>query len=66
MANPKPLRVSITLTLEVENPADWSLAFGIEGRRNIAADVREYVLDGVQQYGVFGNGEVDAKIVKRN
>lgn len=56
------MKINVTLTIDIKDPADWTLAFGVEGAANIRTDVREYVLNNVQQSGVFGNGEVDADV----
>lgn len=61
----KPLRVTVTLAVEIENPDDWTLAFGTEGRDAIREDVREYVLHNAHD-GVFSNGEVAATIERRS
>ncbi len=29
------MKVSVTITVDIENPADWTLAFGVEGYRRI-------------------------------
>lgn len=59
---PRPLKVKVTVTVTLKDPADWTLAFGVEGRREIAKDVKSYIGNGVIDYGVFGDGEVDANI----
>jgi hypothetical protein len=56
------MKVSVTITVDIENPADWTLAFGVEGYRRIQNDVREYIGNAVQNSGVFGNGEVEATV----
>lgn len=57
---PKPMKVSVTIIVELEDPSQWTLAFGVEGRAAIREDVKSYVANGVD--GVFGNGEVKAKV----
>lgn len=47
-ADTRPVRVRVTMTIEVD-PAAWSDAYGVEGRRNIAEDVRVYAVGYVQQ-----------------
>lgn len=54
--------VSVTLAIALKDVADWTTAFGIEGRAKIRQDVKGYVENGVQGMGVFGNGEVDADV----
>jgi hypothetical protein len=58
----QPLKVYVTLTITIENPAHWTTTFGVEGREAIRQDVKEYVGTSAQHLGVFGNGEVDAEI----
>lgn len=54
--------VSITLTVALKDAAEWTTTFGIAGRAAIRQDVKDYVVNGVQGMGVFGNGEVEADI----
>lgn len=61
-AEQDPMFVSVTLTVALKDPGEWTTTFGIEGRAAIRQDVKEYVINGVQGMGVFGNGEVDADI----
>lgn len=56
------MKVVVTVTVEIKDPSQWTLAFGVEGLAAIRQDVKEYVGNEVQQVGVFGNGEVDAEI----
>lgn len=62
MAEQTPLTVSVQLNVTINDLADWTTAFGIEGRDAIRRDVKEYVLNLVQGAGVFGNGEVGADV----
>lgn len=62
MRRKKPMTISVELIVTIEDPADWTTAFGVEGRANIRQDVRSYVLHTIQAAGVFGNGEVAADI----
>lgn len=59
------MKISVSLTVDLENPADWTTAFGIEDRTEIRKDVKEYVLGLVRDAGVFGNGEVPAQVTLR-
>lgn len=54
--------VSITLAIALKDVTEWTTAFGVEGRAKIRQDVKEYVENGVQGMGVFGNGEVEADV----
>ena len=56
------IRVTITVTVEIDDPDQWTTAFGVVGTKNIKDDVRHYVGDGISGYGVFGDGEVDAHV----
>lgn len=44
MAEEKPLRVRVAFTVELDSEAmeQWSMAYGVTGRRAIAEDVRRY------------------------
>jgi hypothetical protein len=59
---PKPLTVRVAMTVTLNNPGDWTTTFGVEGRAAIRQDVKEYVLYAMQNYWLFTNGEVDARI----
>ena len=61
MSDTKPVKARITITVEVD-PDEWTATFDVEGRAAIRADVKKYIGNGVQGYGVFGNGEVSAEI----
>lgn len=57
------MKVRVTLTVELDDPAQWDLAFASGTLESaIRADVKQYVLGLVQGQGVFGNGEVGAEI----
>lgn len=56
------MKVVVTVTVEIEDPSQWTLAFGVEGLAAIRQDVKEYIGNDLPQFGVFGNGEVDAEI----
>lgn len=56
------MKVTVKITVELADPGEWTLAFGEETAAEIRKSVKEYVGYGVQTMGVFGNGEVDAKI----
>lgn len=58
----QPLKVSVTLTITLDDPAQWEDTFGVAGRANVRADVKSYLGNMVQQAGVFGNGEVQAEV----
>jgi hypothetical protein len=59
---PEPLKVSVTLTITLANPDDWTIAFGEKGRAAIRDDVKSYVGNLIPESGVFGNGEVEASV----
>jgi hypothetical protein len=56
------MRISVNVTIELNDPEDWTLAFGVEGGKEIREDVKRYVGEGVASMGVFGNGEVQAEV----
>lgn len=57
---PQPMKISVTVIVELEDPSQWTTTFGVEGHTAIREDVKRYVATGVD--GVFGNGEVKAKV----
>ncbi|MFH9731941.1 hypothetical protein [Streptomyces sp. NPDC017260] len=59
---PKPLKVVVTLEVTLKDPSEWTTAFGVEGRREIAQDVKRYVASHLATGGVFSNGEVQAEV----
>lgn len=54
------VRVVLTVELDVE---DWTTAYGVSGASEIRQDVREYILNMVQQGETFcSTGEVPATV----
>jgi hypothetical protein len=51
------MKVSVTVTVDLD-PADWTMAFGVEGDAEIRQEVKDYIGNIAGQSGVFGNGEV--------
>lgn len=60
----KPMKVTVTLTVELPDPDLWTLAFGIEGATEIRQDVKRYVGGLVQQSEVL-SGEAEATVTWR-
>lgn len=60
------MKIVVTLEIEIEDPDDWTVTFGVEGKAAIRKDVKEYVENAVQGAGVFGNGEVPATVKLKN
>ncbi len=58
----EPLKVTVTLTITIEDPDEWTTTYGVQGRAKIRQDVKEYVGNGIQQSGAFGSGEITATI----
>lgn len=58
------MRIRIEMTIELDDPADWTLWTGIEGAAAIREDVKSYVVNGIEGFGVFGNGEVPAHVTR--
>lgn len=58
----KPMTITVALTVILPDPQQWTTTFGVETRREIREDVKEYVLNEAQHAGVFGNGEIQAEI----
>ncbi|MGW8953466.1 hypothetical protein [Streptomyces sp. NPDC055709] len=47
------MKVAVTITVEIEDPADWTLAFGVEGAANIRRDIKDYVGSNVRGLRVW-------------
>lgn len=56
------MRIKVEIIVDMPDPSEWTTTFGTEGAADIRADVKSYIGNEVQQAGVFGNGEVTAKI----
>ncbi|MFG2923918.1 hypothetical protein ACGFYA_20755 [Streptomyces sp. NPDC048305] len=54
------MKIAVTLTVEIEDPADWTTAFGVEGAARIRQDVKDYVGSNVQGLRVWN--EAPAKV----
>jgi hypothetical protein len=54
------VKIAITITVDVKDPADWTLAFGLEGAAKIRQDVKDYVGTNVQGLRVWD--EVEAEV----
>jgi hypothetical protein len=54
------VKVAITITVDIKEPADWTLAFGLEGAAKIRQDVKEYVGNAAQNLRVWE--EVEAEV----
>ncbi|WP_420312576.1 hypothetical protein ACOB87_38135 [Streptomyces sp. YS-B37] len=54
------MKIAITITVDVKDPADWTLAFGVEGPAKIRQDVKEYIGNAAQHLRVWE--EVEAKV----
>jgi hypothetical protein len=54
------VKVAITITVDIEDPAEWTRSFGMEGAAQIRQDVKDYVGTNVQGLRVWE--EVDAKV----
>lgn len=61
----KPLKVTVTITVEIADPDEWATTFGTEGRAAIRGDVKSYIGNAIQHSGAFGSGEVQAEITWR-
>lgn len=61
------MKIRVELLVDLADPAEWTLAFGISGDFEIRRDVKEYVVNSlVADCGVFGDGEVEADIKLAN
>jgi hypothetical protein len=54
------VKVAITITVDIEDPAEWTRSFGMEGAAQIRQDVKDYVGTNVQGLRVWE--EVEAKV----
>ena len=54
------MKIAVTIAVEIEDPADWTLAFGVEGAAQIRADVKDYIGSNVQGLRVWD--EAPAKV----
>ncbi|MFJ6183728.1 hypothetical protein [Streptomyces sp. NPDC092295] len=54
------MKVAVTITVDIEEPADWTLAFGVEGAAAIRQDVKSYIGNAAQHLRVWQ--EVDAEV----
>jgi hypothetical protein len=54
------VKVAITISVEIKEPADWTIAFGVEGAAAIRADVKEYIGNAAQGLAVWD--EVEAEV----
>jgi hypothetical protein len=56
------MKINVNVTIELPDPEEWTITFGIEGTKEIRQNVKEYVGEGIRSMGVFGNGEVEAEV----
>lgn len=56
------MRVRVEIIVDIPDPGEWTLAFGVAGLAEIRKDVKSYIGNEVQNIGAFGNGEVTAEI----
>lgn len=54
------MKIAITITVDVKDPAEWTRSFGQEGAAAIRQDVKEYVGTNVQGLRVWE--EVEAEV----
>lgn len=59
------MKIVLQVTIEISDPDDWTMTFGVEGTTAIRQDVKEYVGNGIQQLGVFRDGEISAEVTWR-
>jgi hypothetical protein len=55
------VKVAITITVDVKDPADWTRAFGHEGAAEIRQDLKYYVGDAVAGLRVWEEVEAEVK-----
>jgi hypothetical protein len=54
------MKININITVEID-PEDWTTTFGVDTPEEIRSDVKNYIGAGIQGWGVFGSGEVEAR-----
>jgi hypothetical protein len=54
------VKIAITITVDVKDPAEWTTSFGVEGRAQIREDVKSYVGNAAQNLRVWE--EVEAEV----
>lgn len=57
------MKIAVTITVEIEDPEQWTLAFGVTGASAIRTDVKEYMGNAAQGLRVWE--EVDAEVTYR-
>lgn len=60
------MKIIVQLEVEIADPADWTVAFGVEGAAEIRKDIKRYVRGLAEDGGVLGNGEVRSKVTLKN
>jgi hypothetical protein len=53
------VKVAITITVDVKDPAEWTRAFGMEGAPAIRQDVKQYVGEAVRGLRVWEEAEAE-------
>ncbi|MFF0183471.1 hypothetical protein [Streptomyces sp. NPDC005244] len=56
------MKVRVVIVIDIEDPQQWTTAYGVEGAAEIRADVKSHLGNAAQQIAPYGNGEVDAEI----
>lgn len=58
------MKVRMVVWVEMDDAAvqDWTDTFGVEGKRAVGNDVKQYLGNELHKAGVFGSGEIDAEI----
>jgi hypothetical protein len=54
------VKIAITITVDVKDPAEWTTSFGMEGAALIREDVKSYVGNAAQNLRVWE--EVEAEV----
>ena len=53
------MKVAITITVDIKDPAEWTRAFGMEGAPAIRQDVKQYVGEAVRGLRVWEEAEAE-------
>lgn len=56
------MRVKVTAWIDMPDPDEWAMAYGIEEGVNIRKDVKAAIGQHLQDFAPFSNGEVQAEI----
>lgn len=57
------MKIVLTLVIELTDPEEWAVTYGVKGLANIRQDVKEHIAGSIAPDGsLFGNREIDMKV----